>query len=97
MAIVFNDNAFGNVRRMQKEDYGNRLIASDLTNPDFVKMAESYGAVGLKANSPDELRVALRRGFKEAGPVLIEVPIGETPAPWKFVQLPRVRPRKQAS
>jgi acetolactate synthase-1/2/3 large subunit len=94
VAIVFNDNAFGNVRRMQRDDYGGRLIASDLTNPDFVKMAESYGAVGLRANSPDELRVALRRGFKEPGPVVIEVPIGDTPAPWKFVQLPRVRPRK---
>jgi acetolactate synthase I/II/III large subunit len=94
VAIVFNDNGYGNVRRMQKEDYGNRVIASDLTNPDFVKMAESYGAMGLRANSPEELRVALRRGLKEPGPVLIEVPIGETPAPWKFVQLPRVRPRK---
>ncbi|HKD57703.1 MAG TPA: thiamine pyrophosphate-dependent enzyme [Hyphomicrobiaceae bacterium] len=95
VAIVFNDNAYGNVRRMQKEDYGNRVIASDLTNPDFVKLAESYGAMGLRAHSPEELRLALRRGLKEPGPVLIEVPIGDTPAPWKFVQLPRVRPRRQ--
>ncbi|HJU33414.1 MAG TPA: thiamine pyrophosphate-dependent enzyme [Hyphomicrobiaceae bacterium] len=94
VAIVFNDNGYGNVRRMQREDYGNRVIASDLTNPDFVKMAESYGAMGLRAHSPEELRTALRRAFKEPGPVLIEVPIGETPAPWKFIQLPRVRPRK---
>ena len=93
VAIVFNDNAYGNVRRMQKDDYGNRVIASDLTNPDFVKLAESYGAMGLRANSPEELRLALRRGLKAPGPVLIEVPIGDTPAPWKFVQLPRVRPR----
>ena len=71
-----------------------RLIASDLTNPDFVKMAESYGAMGLKATSPEELRGVLRRALKEPGPTLIEVPIGDTPAPWKFVQLPRVRPRK---
>ncbi|MGE0851582.1 MAG: thiamine pyrophosphate-dependent enzyme [Hyphomicrobiaceae bacterium] len=94
VAIVFNDNAFGNVRRMQRDDYRGRLIASDLTNPDFVKMAESYGAVGLKATSPEELRGVLRRALKEPGPTLIEVPIGDTPAPWKFVQLPRVRPRK---
>ncbi len=94
VAIVFNDNGYGNVRRMQREDYGGRTIASDLTNPDFVKMAESFGAMGLRAKSPEELRVALRRALKEPGPVLIEVPIGETPAPWKFVQLPRVRPRK---
>jgi len=93
VAIVFNDNAYGNVRRMQQDEYGNRVIASDLTNPDFVKLAESYGAMGLRANSPGELRLALRRGLKAPGPVLIEVPIGATPAPWKFVQLPRVRPR----
>ncbi len=95
VAIVFNDNAFGNVRRMQRDDYRGRIIASDLTNPDFVKLAESFGAVGLKAASPKELRTALRRAFKEPGPVVIEVPIGDTPAPWKFVQLPRVRPRRR--
>ena len=94
VAIVFNDKGYGNVRRMQRDDYRGRVIASDLTNPDFVKMAESYGAVGLKATTPEELRGALRRGFKEPGPVVIEVPIGDTPAPWQFVQLPRVRPRK---
>ena len=43
-AIVFNDGAFGNVRRIQEEKFGNRLIASDLANPDFVKFAESFGA-----------------------------------------------------
>src|SRR5437763_7016528 len=39
--VVFNDGAFGNVRRIQEEQYGNRLIASDLANPDFVKYAQS--------------------------------------------------------
>jgi acetolactate synthase I/II/III large subunit len=92
VSIVFNDNAFGNVRRMQKDLYGGRLIASDLVNPDFVRLAESFGAVALRATSPAELRLALRRGLKEAGPVVIEVPIGETPAPWEFIQLPRLRP-----
>jgi acetolactate synthase-1/2/3 large subunit len=94
VAIVFNDNAFGNVRRIQQQDYRGRTIASDLTNPDFVRMAESFGAMGLRATSPQELRGALRRALKEPGPVVIEVPIGETPAPWKFIALPRIRPRK---
>jgi acetolactate synthase I/II/III large subunit len=96
VSIVFNDNAYGNVRRMQQDLYGGRLIASELTNPDFVRLAESFGAVALRASSPAELRVQLRRGMKEAGPVLIEVPIGETPAPWEFIQLPRVRPPRRA-
>ena len=46
VAIVFVDGAFGNVRRIQEERFGNRLIACDLANPDFVKYAESFGAVG---------------------------------------------------
>ena len=46
VAMVFVDGAFGNVRRIQQEQFGNRLIACDLANPDFVKYAESFGAAG---------------------------------------------------
>ena len=66
VAIVFADGAFGNVRRIQEERFGNRLIASDLANPDFVKYAESFGAAGRRARSPDELAAALRRGLCRA-------------------------------
>ena len=63
--VVFNDDAFGNVRRIQAERYGNRLIASDLTNPDFVRYAESFGARAERVRSPKALRGALRRGLAE--------------------------------
>ncbi|HEX5321893.1 MAG TPA: thiamine pyrophosphate-dependent enzyme, partial [Stellaceae bacterium] len=56
IAIVFADGAYGNVRRMQKVDYGNRLIATELLNPNFPRMAESYGIAGVRALSPAELR-----------------------------------------
>ena len=58
--IVFDDGAFGNVRRIQQEQFGNRLIASDLANPDFVRFAESFGAAGERARTPEELRGALQ-------------------------------------
>ncbi|MGE0565823.1 MAG: thiamine pyrophosphate-dependent enzyme [Pseudolabrys sp.] len=91
-AIVFNDGAFGNVRRIQQEQYGNRLIASDLANPDFVKFAESFGAAAERARTPDELRQALRRGFaRRDGPTLIDVPVGPMPSPWEFIFRPKVR------
>ncbi len=93
VAIVFNDQAFGNVRRIQKQDYGNRLIASDLKNPDFVHLAESFGALGLRAKTPDELRQAIVQGFGHDGPTVIEVPVGELPDPWPIINLPRVRPK----
>ncbi|MEZ4656857.1 MAG: thiamine pyrophosphate-dependent enzyme [Caldilineaceae bacterium] len=56
VSVVFNDGAYGNVRRMQRYDHGERLIASDLKNPDFVKLAEAFDMQGLRANGPDELR-----------------------------------------
>jgi len=91
VAIVFADGAFGNVRRIQREEYGNRLIAVDLHNPSFVKMAESFGVAGLRTTSPEGLRKELRAALKRGGPTLIEVPVGEMPSPWDLVYTPRVR------
>jgi acetolactate synthase I/II/III large subunit len=91
-AIVFADGAFGNVRRIQQERFGNRLIGSDLANPDFVRFAESFGSPGERARTPEELRMALRRALaRRDGPTLIEVPVGPLPSPWEFIFLPRVR------
>ena len=91
VTVVFNDHAYGNVRRMQVERYGNRVIASDLTNPDFLHLAESFGVTGLRASTPDELRAALERALAADAPALIEVPCGPMPDPWSFLMLPKVR------
>ena len=92
VAIVFNDGAYGNVRRTQQERFGNRMIATDLSNPDFVRLADSFGVAGEQARNPEELRMALNRGFKRRdGPTLIEVPVPALPSPWEFIHMPRVR------
>ena len=92
VTIVFNDGAFGNVQRIQQERYGNRLIGSELTNPDFVLFAKSFGAEAARATSPQELRGALRRAFAHRdGPTVIEVPVGAMPSPWEFIHMPRIR------
>jgi acetolactate synthase-1/2/3 large subunit len=92
VAIVFADGSFGNVRRIQEEAYGNRLIATDLANPDFVKFAEAFGAAGERVRTPEELRGALRRGFaRRDGPTLIEMPVGPMPGPWEFILMGKVR------
>jgi acetolactate synthase-1/2/3 large subunit len=91
VAVVFVDGAFGNVRRIQQEQFGNRVIASDLANPDFVKYAESFGASGRRARSPAELGAALKASFAAREPTLIEVPVGPLPSPWEFIHMPRVR------
>ena len=92
VAIVFADGSFGNVRRIQEENYGNRLIASDLANPDFVKFAESFGAAAERVHSAEALRGALKRGFaRRDGPTLIEMPVGPMPSPWEFILMGKVR------
>jgi acetolactate synthase I/II/III large subunit len=96
VTVLFNDGAFGNVRRIQQERYGNRLIASDLTNPDFVKFAESFGAAAVRASTPDALRQSLKAAFvRRDGPTLIEVPVGALPSPWEFIVMGRVRGQDQ--
>ena len=91
VAVVFVDGAFGNVRRIQEERFGNRLIACDLANPDFVKYAESFGAAGRRARNPAELGAALKAAFAAREPTLIEVPVAAMPSPWEFIHMPRVR------
>jgi acetolactate synthase-1/2/3 large subunit len=90
-AIVFVDGAFGNVKRIQQEHYGNRLIASDLTNPDFIKYAESFGVRAERATDPAELRTALRRCLAAREPSLVVVPVEAMPSPWEFIHMPRNR------
>ncbi|HSU04615.1 MAG TPA: thiamine pyrophosphate-dependent enzyme [Acetobacteraceae bacterium] len=92
--VLVNDGAYGNVRRIQVDQFGNRLIGSDLRNPDFQKFVESFGAMALRATSPESLRVALREAFRADVPAVIEVPAGPMPDPWSVTRPPRNRPRK---
>ncbi|MEL0302352.1 MAG: thiamine pyrophosphate-dependent enzyme [Rhodobiaceae bacterium] len=89
--VIFNDHAFGNVRRLQIDNYDSRLIASDLSSPNFAALATSFGAQGLTASTPDDLRGALDIAMAHDGPSVIEVPVGELPSPWDFVLMPKVR------
>jgi len=91
VAVVFNDNAYGNVRRMQKELYGNRLVATDLANPDFVALARSFGIDGHKASDPASLRTTLTKALAAGRPGLIEVPVEAMPDPFRYFLAPRIR------
>lgn len=86
--IVFNDSAFGNVKRYQKDSYGGRYIGVDLHNPDFVMLGRSFGMTALRAETPNALRDALREANSTPGPALIEVPFQEVPSIWKLIRRP---------
>ena len=86
VAIVFTDGAYGNVLRMQRELHDGKIIASQFTNPDFVRLTESFGALGLRAKTPNELRGALEKGFSENRPTIIEVPVTTFPEPFELLR-----------
>jgi acetolactate synthase-1/2/3 large subunit len=91
VVVVFDNGAFGNVKRIQQERYGNRLIASDLHNPDFVKLADSFGVASFKATDARQLEEALRKAFALNAPALVHVPHGDVPSPWDLIMMPKVR------
>ena len=70
---MFNNASYGDVLRDRRTVYEGREIGSSLTNPDFVKLAESFGAAGYLVKTPALLKAALERAFAQTGPVLIEV------------------------
>ena len=74
-----------------RQDAGGRVIATDLENPDFVKLAEAFGALGLRAQTPAELTAAIRQAFEAERPAIIDVPVGEMPSPRALWAMPRVR------
>ena len=83
VTIVFNNDSYGNVARDLDEFFGG-TYETDLTNPDFVEFAESFGAVGMRANDPLELETIIPTALKQQAPVVIDVPIGD-------IELPRAR------
>jgi acetolactate synthase-1/2/3 large subunit len=87
VTVVFNNESYGNVFRDQQQQFGGRLLGSELVNPNFVGLAESFGVSATPVSSPQELRPALERAFAADRPVLIEVrvPRGIESDPWKFI------------
>jgi acetolactate synthase-1/2/3 large subunit len=84
VTVVFNNGSYGNVRRDQLEQYDGRFLGADLTNPDFVRLAESFGARGLRARDPSELQKHLETALAADVPAVIEVPVerGSETSPW---------------
>jgi acetolactate synthase-1/2/3 large subunit len=91
VCVVFNDSAFGNVARDLDEAWGGTWNAN-LVNPDFVKFAESFGAMGMRAKDPTDVGRLVKDAIQLDRPVLIDVPVGRMPRPNFFS--PRRAPAK---
>ena len=83
IAVVFNDNAYGNVLRDQVNRFDGRVVGAELHNPDFVKLAEAYGVKGIRAEGPEALESALKDAIAADAPALIEVPVSMMPTPFE--------------
>jgi acetolactate synthase-1/2/3 large subunit len=86
VAVVFNDEAFGNVSRDLDEAWGG-TFAAELKNPDFMKLADAYGVVGLRGEKPTDVGDLVRKALSLQRPVLVEVPVGRMPRPAFFAPL----------
>ena len=83
--VVFNDGAYGNVRRELEDRFEGRSLGTDLVNPDFVTLADAFGVPGVRTDGPEGLERALRDALAADGPTLIEVPVGDMPDPWPLL------------
>ncbi|MET7331192.1 thiamine pyrophosphate-dependent enzyme [Nonomuraea sp. NPDC005650] len=90
VAVVFDNQAYGNVLRDQENGYGGRVLGARLRNPDFVALARSYDMPAERARGPAELAAALDRALARREPALIVVPVDahREPSPWPFIQPP---------
>lgn len=74
VTLIFNDASYGLIKWKQDMHYGHHEYV-DFTNPDFVKFAESVGAIGYRIKKTEELLPTLQKAFKQDKPVIIDCPV----------------------
>ena len=74
VTLIFNDRSYGLIKWKQDMQYGHHEYV-DFTNPDFVKFAESMGAIGYRIEKAEDLLPTLIKSFKQDKPVIIDCPI----------------------
>jgi len=82
VTLIFTDNAYGTVSGIQRRQFGGRYIGDKLHNPDYVKFAEAFGAIGIRVEKREELGKKLGEALKADRPVLIEIPVPQMETPW---------------
>ena len=98
VTVIFRNDSYGNVARDLNDAFGG-AYGTDLHNPDFVRFAESFGAVGMRADDPMELERLIPLALERQAPVIIDVPFREMPIPHApqfapFYRLPWTMPQE---
>jgi len=74
-AVILNDNSYRALRYGQQVIYGGRIHGSEYGNPDFVKLAESFGAAGFLIESPDQIEPVLKKAMNCGKLAIVEARI----------------------
>ena len=82
VTVVFDDGAYGNSNRDQREKFGGRELGTQLRNPDWVKLAEAFGANGVKVDDIEKLPGVLRDACAADASTVIAVPMDRLPSPF---------------
>jgi acetolactate synthase-1/2/3 large subunit len=93
VVVLFDNDAYGNVKADQQRLYG-RTAGSDLSNPDFVALARSFGADAHTVTDPAGLRPVLDAALSKGLPAVVHVPmpLDSASSPWRFVMPPSRSP-----
>jgi acetolactate synthase-1/2/3 large subunit len=71
--VILNNGYLGMVRQWQERFYDNVYSHTDImVSPDFVKLADAYGALGLRAEKPQDVENVLRQGIEHKGPAIMD-------------------------
>ena len=87
--IIFNNHGYGASFRDQHRRFGDRLVGTELHNPDFVKLAESFGARGIQVPLFEDTPEAIRDAIAGGRPTVIEVELPAELDPPYYLQPPR--------
>ncbi len=73
VVVVVNNGIYGTIRMHQERRFPGRVVGTDIVNPDFVAMAESFGAYAERIDSADDFPAAFRRASEAGRPALLEL------------------------
>lgn len=87
VTVLFDNGAYGNVLRDQKRVFAGRVIGAELQNPDFLRLAGSFGVHAVRADTPADLQREISIAIDRNAPALIVVRVDPTTevSPWEFL------------
>lgn len=87
VTLVFNNGGYGNIRRDQRRLFEDRVVGADLTAPDFMMLAASFGVQANRVKTPDQLRPVLSSALASDLPTVIEIQVEDNSevSPWEFI------------